>query len=109
MGNTNLYERNRSLFRVGYNWNVIYNGINRVLDDLGSKVIMAETKLLFFCLTVIGVPAYIYAWFLDITSAAELWKGIILTAIGAFTGMVIGFRQLVRLMKEWREYKEKKN
>lgn len=70
---------------------------------------MAETKLLFFCLSVIGIPAYIYAWFLDITTAAELWKGIILTAIGAFTGMVIGFRQLVRLMKEWREYKEKKN
>lgn len=109
MGNINLYQHNRSLFRMDFNGDGIYNRLSRLLDDLGSKVTMAETKLLIFCLTLIGIPAYIYAWFLDITSSAELWKGIILTVIGAFTGIIIGCRQLVRLLKEWREYKERKN
>ena len=68
---------------------------------------MAESKLLIFFITVIGIPAYIYAYFLDIHGNIEIWKGVVLTAIGAFTGIVIGCRQLVKFLSEWKEFRRK--
>jgi hypothetical protein len=111
MGNIKLHKQQDSSIRMDDVYHVIYSSIVGSLDDTLQKGMkMAETKLFLFFITLIGIPAYIYAYFLDIASSAELWKGVILTVIAAFTGIVIGCRQLVRLLKEWRDYKrENKN
>ena len=109
MGNSKLYQQPVSQFRLSNLFDVCIRGLSGILDDIISEVVtMAEYKLAFFILTIIGIPAYIYAWFLDATGPFEVWKGIVLTCIGAFTGAVIGFRQLVKLMSEYEDLKKKK-
>ena len=83
----------------------ISNRVDHLLDDLTSKIEMLEIKTL--VLIVIGIPAFIYTFFLDIKTDVEMWKGIVLTTILAFTGIIAATRQLVKLLKEWREYKQK--
>lgn len=83
----------------------IGNRIDNVLDDLAKQIEMLEIKTLI--LIVIGVPAFIYTFFLDIKTDVEMWKGIVLTTILAFTGIIAATRQLVKLLKEWREYRQK--
>ena len=68
---------------------------------------MGNIKLLYLLLTTIGIPAFFYAWFMDITSTFELWKAIVLGLIGAFTAIIIGVRQFIKLLKEWKEYRSK--
>ena len=109
MGNSKLLQQPVSQFRFSDLSNVLFRGFIGILDDIISEVIqMAEYKLAFFILTVIGIPAYIYAWFLDATGPFEVWKGIVLTIIGAFTALVIGCRQFVKLMSEYEDLKKKK-
>ena len=104
-----MFEQPVSQFRLRDLSNVFYRGFVGILDDIISEVItMAEYKLAFFILTIIGVPAYIYAWFLDTAGSFELWKGIVLTIIGAFTGLVIGCRYFVKLLSEIEDLKKKK-
>ena len=68
---------------------------------------MFEVKLTLLILTIIGIPAYIYAWFLDINNEYDLVKSLILGGIGAFTGIVIGLRYFIKLLTEYKEFKRK--
>ena len=108
MGNSVLHKRNHSLFWSDDGDYGSNNIINRILDDLGNEVVkMFEVKLTLLILTLIGIPAYIYAWFLDINNEYDLVKSLILGGIGAFTGVVIGLRYFIKLLTEYKEFKRK--
>jgi|SRR5436189_1391645 len=104
MGNSILHKSRSRNFRMDDLAYAICNRIDNVLDDLRIKIEMLEIKQL--VLIVIGVPAFIYTFFLDIKTDVEMWKGIVLTSILAVTGIIAATRQLVKLLKEWREYRK---
>ena len=105
MGNSILHKSRSRNVRMDDLAYAIGNRIDHLLDDLGSKIEMLQIKELIAVL--IGVPAFIYTFFLDIKTDVEMWKGIVLTSILAITGIIAATRQLVKLLKEWREYREK--
>ncbi len=109
MGDIKYIQQSDGIFTVNDVYNVLYRSVVSSVDDIIGKVIkMAEYKLAFFILTLLGIPAYIYAWFLDVSGTFELWKAIVLTATGGFTGLVIGLRQLVKLLSEYEDLKKKR-
>lgn len=105
MGDFKLYQLQRSTIGVGDILNVCYRSLVGVLDDTFKK--MTEIKAAVLLLTLIGVPAGIYAWFLEVHSTFDLWKGIVLTIIAAFTGLVLALRYLVKLISEIHDLKNK--
>ncbi len=61
-----------------------------------------------FVALLIAVPAFVYSFFFgDINSEAELWKNIILAIIAIVSGGAIAVRQLIKCLKEIREYLDK--
>lgn len=114
MGDIKLFEHRIRTQSGSFIWVVLYNHVSGWLDDLfNTEIKMVEGKTLLQILTVcFGVPAFIYAWFYDVqtwASAFDVWKGVVLTLIGAFTAAVIGLRQLVKLIHEYHELKKKIN
>ena len=106
MGNFKLYQQSHGSIRLGNMFHAFNSFIARSMDDIISDTkAMIESKFALVLLTLIGVPAYIYAWFLDIN--VEVWKGIILTSVGAFTGLVIAARYVIKFLTELQEYKRK--
>ena len=105
MGNSVLHKSRHSNFGIDNIAHVIAGRIDNILDDLKFKIEMLQIKELIIVL--IGIPTFIYTFFLDIKTDVEMWKGIVLTSILAVTGIIAATRQLVKLMKEWREYREK--
>ncbi len=105
MGDIKLLQQPHGAIRIRAMLHVVYRSSVGIMDDIAKKVVeMAELKIVLFCVTLIGIPAYIYAWFLDIRTDYDLWKSVILGSIGAFTGLVIGLRYLVKLLTEWKEF-----
>lgn len=108
MGSTLLHKSRGSQFRISDVGYVIYRGIAGSLDGVISKGLkMAESNPLLFILTIFGVPAGIYAYFLQVSPNFDLVKGIILLSIGALTGAVLLFRYIIKAMSEWKEFRKK--
>jgi hypothetical protein len=108
MGVSKLYRQSNSAAWGNAVLHVTYRSIVNILDDIGKEILkMAESKLLLLLLAIVGIPAYIVAWFLDLHGSVEMWKGLILAAIGGFTGLVLAARYLVKLMTEIQEYRKK--
>ncbi len=108
MGSTNLYKRKSSIFGSDINDHGFNHKFVSVLDDIGGEIVkMLETKLALFILTIVGIPAGIYAWFIDIQTTYDLWKSIVLGSIFVFTSTVIGLRYFIKLLTEFKEFKEK--
>jgi len=106
MGDFKLYQQRDSAQRIDNFYHVLYRSFANSVDDFISEGLkMYEAKIGFLLLTLLGIPAYIYAWFLDIGGTAEVWKGIVLATIGGLTGLVILCRQYIKLRREWKDYK----
>ncbi len=106
MGDFKLYQQRVSKQRMDNFYHVLFRSVVNSLDAFISEGInMYEAKIGLLVLTLLGIPAYIYAWFLDIGGQAEIWKGIVLAAIGGLTGLVILCRQYIKLRREWKEFK----
>lgn len=105
MGASKLYQLPSRT--IGFNnfLDVCIRSIVGLLDDTFKK--MTEIKAAVLLLTLIGVPAYIYAWFLEVHDTFDLWKGIVLTIIAAFTGLVLALRYVVKLISEIHDLKQK--
>ncbi len=61
---------------------------------------------------VFGIPAFIYSYFDNIqvwATSFDVWKTVALSCIGGGTMLVVYCRQVIKMLKEWREYREPKN
>lgn len=105
MGDFKLYRTDDSSIRLSDFVNVCFHSLIGLLDDTWKK--MTEIKAAVLLLTLVGVPAYIYAWFLEVHNTFDLWKGIVLTIIAAFTGLILALRYLVKLISEIHDLKNK--
>ena len=107
MGDFKLHQQRNSAQRIDNFSYVLYRCIINSVDDFIEQGLkdMYELKIVYLIVTLIGIPAYIYAWFFNIGGQAEVWKGIILAAIGGLTGLVILCRQYIKLRREWKEFK----
>lgn len=72
---------------------------------------MIEGKTLYAMLTIIGVPAFIIAWFdttlLNIASGWDLAKTITLAVIAIGLGLFALIRSLIKTIYELWEFKDK--
>lgn len=111
MGNSKLFQhriseqRNHSFFAI-FNHS-FFNSLDNLLKDLTE---MLESKLAIFILTVIGVPAFIFAWFdkfANWQSDFDIWKTIILAIIAIGLGGLALFRQWIKAINEYREMRKK--
>lgn len=105
MGVSKLYQLPHRSIGVSDILNVCFRSFIGVLVDTREK--MTEIKAAVILLTAIGIPAYIYAWFLDVNTTFDLWKGIVLTVIAAFTGLVLALRYVVKLISEIHDLRQK--
>ncbi len=72
---------------------------------------MAETKFLYLILTLVGVPAFIYSWFINlgnITNTIDLVKNIGIMVIGFGWSTVQLIRLYIKMRNEHhnRDYKK---
>lgn len=82
--------------------------VSRSMDDLiSNKKQVIEGKIALYLLTLIGIPAGVYAYFLQVNTNFDLVKGIILLSIGAFTGLVLAARLVIKFLTDIQEYRRK--
>jgi hypothetical protein len=105
MGNSLLHKSRAGNFGIDDFIHVVAGRVDNILDDIRIKIEMLQIKELIIVL--IGIPTFIYTFFLDIKTDVEMWKGIVLTSILAVTGIIAAARQLVKFLKELRELREK--
>ncbi len=111
MGSNELHQSGSRAIRANNGFHAFYSRNAGSVDDLVQRIKkdtkMGEAKLIYLLFVGIGVPVFLYQWFLDITGNFELWKGIVLAIPTAFVTSVMGFRYFIKALKEWDEYKKR--
>ncbi len=112
MGSNELHQQHSRAIRANNGFYAFYSRNAGSVDDLVQRIKkdtkMGEAKLIYLLFVGIGVPVFLYQWFLDITGNFELWKGLVLAIPTAFVTCMMGWRLYIKGMKEREELREMK-